>query len=108
MIFLAISDTMHVRFDLFAERETKSFLLAQLKSLPIQSGCYVYFGVEKTILYVGKSDALHSRLTHHATAKRGFEKQNPDWQAIGILFSDNPLLTEKELIRQLNPITNRQ
>lgn len=108
MIFLPISQTVHVRFNLFAEKQTKHFILAALKVSEKQQGCYVYFGASRQVLYVGKSDTLYIRLLNHTNSSKGFEKQNPEWQALGIVFSDNPLLTEKELIRQLNPSQNKQ
>lgn len=108
MIFIPISTNIHAQFHLFAEKETKQFLLAKLKMSDIQTGCYVYFGTDRQVLYVGKSETLHARLLNHTHSSKGFEKLFPEWQSLGIIFSDNPLLTEKELIRQLNPSQNKQ
>jgi excinuclease UvrABC nuclease subunit len=104
MLFLSFSEITHIKFNAFCLKNTKAMLLAWLEK-ELQTGCYVYFDEKTNPLYVGKSKALASRLAHHSTAK-GIEKQILDWYSIGIVFSDNPHLTEKELVRTLQPRLN--
>lgn len=106
MCLLAIDKAHHLIFDLYCERELKGFLLAILKNQDTKGGCYIYLK-GKTVVYVGKSDALFSRLTQHKNAKNGFENTCDDWTDIGVIFSDNPILTERELIRQFQPQYNK-
>ena len=107
MSLISLNDNQHIILDLYAERDLKGFLLAILKNNVQQSGCYVYFGENKTVLYVGKSDSLFSRLVQHKKSKIGFETVCDDWTALGVVFSDNAILTERELIRQFQPQHNK-
>lgn len=106
MIFMPVSDTNHIKMDAKCYKDTKSFLIAWLNNHELKSGCYIYFDKNENPLYVGKTNTLHSRLLHHATSQ-GIERAIPDWYFLGVIFSNNPHLTEKELIRALQPPFNK-
>jgi excinuclease UvrABC nuclease subunit len=106
MIFLPVSNTTHLSISAKCYKGTKGMLIAWLSMQPIKSGCYIYFDKSGVVLYVGKSNTLASRLTHHSTPQ-GVEKLIPEWFCIGIVFSNNPHLTEKELTRTLQPKLNK-
>lgn len=106
MIFYPITNTNHLTLSAKCYQGTKEMLIAWLSKQPIKSGCYIYFNKEGDALYVGKSNTLYSRLTHHSTPQ-GVEKLIPEWFCIGIIFSMNPHLTEKELTRSLQPKLNK-
>jgi excinuclease UvrABC nuclease subunit len=106
MIFLPLSNTAHISIAAKCYKGTKSMLIAWLYMQPTKSGCYIYFDKNGLVLYVGKSNTLSSRLTHHSTPQ-GVEKLIPEWYCIGIVFSNNPHLTEKELTRTLQPKINK-
>ncbi len=103
MTFTTIRSDFIVRFDVFASQKHKALILAAIGDR--KTGCYVYLDADDTPLYVGKSSDLVSRLKQHATPK-GIEPKIPHWKYLGIIFSDNPHLTEQELILQLQPTLN--
>ncbi len=105
MTFFVLPNGLPLIFDLAATPETKELLLAHLAILGEKSGCYVYFDAEKQALYVGRSGQLATRLMFQGT-KKGIEKK-ADWHTLGVIFSDNPQLLEKELIMKLQPLHNK-
>lgn len=103
MTFTTVAHQYIIRFDVFASQKHKSLILAAIGDK--KKGCYVYLDAHDNPLYVGKSNDLVSRLKHHATPQ-GIECKIPDWCYLGIVLSDNPHLTEQELILQLQPRLN--
>lgn len=107
MTFTTLRGTYIIRFDVFASNSHKSLILAAIGN--DKKGCYIYLDADFIPLYVGKSTDLTSRLKHQATPK-GIESKmmenKTDWKYLGVILSNNPHLTEQELIAQLQPTFN--
>jgi hypothetical protein len=105
MYFITVNGTLTLKFNLYAAKNLKSLLIAAMGKKKAQCGCYVYFGAQNEPLYVGKSRDLVTRLTQQGTPN-GIENFF-DWKCLGIVFSEDPHLTEQLLIQQLRPAHNK-
>ena len=71
-------------------------------SLPMEGGVYVMYNRENKIIYIGQTNTLKRRLSHHP--------KNWDWSYLKYKTIDNPderILLEAKLIARLRPDLNR-
>jgi excinuclease UvrABC nuclease subunit len=105
MFFITVNGSLTLKFNLYAAKNLKHLILAGIGKKSAHGGCYVYFNAQNEPLYVGKSRDLANRLTQQGTP-RGIEYFF-DWAYLGVVYSDDPHLTEQLLIQQLQPLHNK-
>jgi len=88
--------------------------LEQLKRLPSSPGVYLFYGENDTVLYIGKSVDIRSRVySHFAGDHRAHKEMRLSQQVRRIDFIETAgefgaLLLEARLVKELTPIHNRQ
>jgi len=88
--------------------------LEQLKRLPSSPGVYLFYGENDTMLYIGKSVDIRSRVySHFAGDHRAHKEMRLSQQVRRIDFIETAgefgaLLLEARLVKELTPIHNRQ
>lgn len=86
----------------------------QLKRLPSSPGVYLFYGENGTVLYVGKSVDIRSRVySHFSGDHRAHKEMRLSQQVRRIDFVETAgelgaLLLEARLVKELTPIHNRQ
>ena len=56
---------VHLLFDKINQMKMKTLKSSQISSLPRQPGVYLFYGKEKSPLYIGKSSDLRERVKNH-------------------------------------------
>lgn len=88
--------------------------LEQLKRLPSSPGVYLFYGENDTVLYIGKSVDIRSRVySHFSGDHRGHKEMRLSQQVRRIDFVETAgefgaLLLEARLVKELTPVYNRQ
>jgi DNA polymerase-3 subunit epsilon len=88
--------------------------LEQLKRLPSSPGVYLFYGENDTVLYIGKSVDIRSRVYSHFAGDHRVQKgMRLSQQVRHIDFEETAgefgaLLLEARLVKELTPIHNRQ
>jgi DNA polymerase-3 subunit epsilon len=88
--------------------------LEQLKRLPSSPGVYLFYGENDTMLYIGKSVDIRSRVhSHFASDHRVHKEMRLSQQLRRIDFVETAgefgaLLLEARLVKKLMPVHNRQ
>ena len=89
----------------------RSYLLEKVKRAPQKPGCYIWYGENKEVLYVGKASILRNRLRKYYHQSRDYKTQflmgkvkDLDW----IVTNDDleALLLENNLIKKYQPRYN--
>lgn len=85
-----------------------------IKELPQNAGVYFFYGENNSLLYIGKSNSLRTRVLSHFSADHSSHKEMQMAQQIRHIEWINTagelgaLLTEAQLIKQHKPIFNRK
>ncbi len=88
--------------------------IAQLKRLPASPGVYFFYGENDTVLYIGKSVDIRSRVySHFAGDHRAHKEMRLSQQVRRIDCVETAgefgaLLLEARLVKELTPVHNRQ
>ncbi len=87
---------------------------ATVDALSDGPGVYLFYGAEDELLYVGKSRSLRTRILSHFSGDHAASKEmNVSQQTVRVETRETPgelsaLLLESTLVKQLNPLYNRQ
>lgn len=85
-----------------------------IDSLPEKPGVYIFYGDQKTPLYVGKSVNIRERVKSHfandysSSKEMHIAQQIQDIEAIPTSGELGALLKESQLVKKLQPLYNRQ